>query len=448
MTGREPRRYLERRTLLGTLGSGLLGATAGCLDFAFFESDESPRRFDADELEAILSTDGPDVVRPAPVQPSETAVEDTLDRLDDLIAAVPDPLSADDVPNGAVRRDIGRTLNIAEGRREELAESIDRFRTLHRGIRAREYAGEAATAFEVVEGDRSRADIEAAREAVRTRFEKRRASIDHVGDEPRRTLLLEYRIEHELSLAERRLDEQPDDDTSAALAAGEFGGVVERARAAASFAAELDRRHEERLENERSFADRFETALDRCLESIDAADLPDESGDPADLVEADVSGTIAERIAIDAAAPFVNAAERTTDAASNGETATALQNALEFERNRRAYETIRDRIEDGAYRTVEAVDDVRAVRESALKAGNDAPFSPDEPSLAGDVLARGYERLGRIDARIQRTIDDDRENDLSRKYSASSEYSDYVVIGTQLEVLPETVAVFEARLEG
>lgn len=431
--------HTSRRGLLGTVGSGLLGATAGCLDLEFLGSDESPRRFDADELEPILSQDVPDVVRPAPVQPSEAAVEDALDRFDTLLTTVPDPLSADDVPNEAVRREINRGQEIALRRREELAESTDRFRTLHRSIRTREYAGEAATAFEAVEGDRSRANVEAAREVVQTRLEQRRGAVDHVGDEPQRTLLLEYRLEYELSLAERRLDERTVEDTTGALAVGELGGVVERARAAASFAAELDRRHEERLENEGSFADSFETALDRCLDSIDTADIPDES---TDLVDADVSETIGEKVAFEGAIPFVNAAEWTTEAASNGETATALQNALAFERNRRAYETIRDRIEDGAHRSLETVDDVRSVRESALEAAVDVPFSPEEPSLAGDFLARGYERLRRIDARIQQTIDDDWESSLS------SEYADYVVIGAQVEALPEAVAVLEGRLEG
>lgn len=428
----------SRRGLLGTVGSGLLGATAGCLDLEFLGSDESPQRFDADELEPILSQDAPDVVRPTPVQPSEAAVEDAFDRFDTLIATVPDPLSADDVPNGTVRREIKRIQEIALRRREELAESTDRFRTLHRSIRARAYAGKAAAAFEAVEGERSREDVEAAREEGQTRLERRRAAIDHVGDEQQRTLLLVYRLERELAVAEMWLNERSD-DTTGAIAVGELGGSVEQARAAASFAAELDRRHEERLETERSFADRFETALDRSLDSIDAADIPDES---TDLVDADVSETIGEKVALEGAIPFVNAAEWTTEAASNGETATALQHALAFERNRRAYETIRDRIEDGAHRSLETVDDVREVRESALEAAADVSFSPEEPSLAGDFLARGYERLGRIDARIRQTIDDDWESGLS------SEYADYVVIGAQVEALPEAVAVLEERLEG
>ncbi|AEH36894.1 hypothetical protein [Halopiger xanaduensis] len=429
----------KRRTLLGTLGSGFLGATAGCLDFGFLGSDESPQRFDADELESVLSTDVPDVVRPAPVQPSEKAVEDALDRLEELIDAVPAPLSADDVPNEAVRKEIDRIHETARSRREAVAESPDRFRTLRRSIRARESAGEAAVAFEAVEGDRSRADVEAAREEVRTRLEERRAAVDHVGDDRQRTLLLEYRLERELSLAERWLDEWTDRDTSTALVVGELGGVVERARAAASFAAELERRHEERLENERSFADSFETALDRSLDSIDAADIPDES---TDLVDADVSDTIGEKVALEGAIPFVNAAERTIDAASNGEAATALRNALAFERNRRAYETIRDRIEDGAHRSLETIEDVREVRESALETAAELPFEPDEPSLGSDFLGKGYERIEQIDSQIRDLID------WNRKMELESEYAAYVVVGAQLEAIPDAVSVFEERLEG
>ncbi|WP_121741267.1 hypothetical protein [Natronorubrum halophilum] len=431
---------LERRTLLGAVGTSAIGATAGCLDFAFLESDEPRRRFDADELEPILATDAPDVVRPAPVQPSQTAVEDAVDRLETLIDAVPDPLGIDDVPNGAVRNDIIRTCGAARNRREALEESPDRFRTLHECISARWYAGEAATALEAVAGERSRADVESERDEIRTQLERRRRATDHVGDRIQRTLLLEYRLEHELSLSKDRLDDGPSNGTTGALAVGEIGGAVERARTAVSFGEELERRHEERLEDERSFADRFEIALERCLESIDAADLPDESTEPADLVEADISDTIAEKIALEEAGSFVNAAEWTIEAASNGETAMALRNACAFERDRRAFETIRDRIEDGAHRSLESVEDVRDVRESALESGADVPFEPETPSLGGDFLAHEYERLGHVDARIREVIDDDWHTGLS------SEYVDYVVIGAQFEALPEAVAVLEDRL--
>lgn len=431
---------LERRTLLGAIGTGVLGATAGCLDLEFLESDESHRRFDADELEPILAMDAPDVVRPAPVQPSEDAVADAVDRLEELIDAVPDRLTADDVPNGAVRDDIGRTRAIARNRREALEKSPDRFRTLRRCIHARWYAGEAASALEAAAGERSREDVESERDEIRTRLERRRRAVDHVGDRVQRTMLLEYRLERELTDAETWLENRPRDDVTGVLAVGEIGGAIERARAAVSFGEELEHRHETRLEDRRSFADRFETALERSLESIDAADVPDESTDPADLIEADVSDTFAERVALEGAIPFANAAERTTEAASNGETATALRNACAFERNRRAFETIRERIEDGAHRSIESVDDVRTVRESALESAADVPFEPDDPSLGGDFLAYEYERLGRIDARIQKTIDDDWQMGLTR------EYTDYVVIGTQLEALPEAVAVLEDRL--
>ncbi|WP_137288899.1 hypothetical protein [Natronorubrum halophilum] len=431
---------LERRALLGAIGTTAIGATAGCLDFAFLESDEPRRRFDADELEPILTMDLPDVVRPAPVQPSQTAVEDAVDRLETLIDAVPDPLEADDVPNGAVRNDIGRTREIARDRRDALEESPDRFRALRRSVAARRYAGEAAVAIEAARDERSLEDVESERDDVRTRIENRRTAFDHVGDDVQRTLLLEHRLESELDIAEWRLDTRPRDDASGAPAIGSIGGVVEQARAAISFGEELERRHEERLEDERSFADQFETALERCLESIDAADLPDEPDEPADLVEADVSDTIGETVALEGAISFVNAAEWTIEAASNGETATALRNACAFERDRRAFETIRDRIEDGAHRSLESIEDVRDVRESALESAADVPFEPETPSLGGDFLAYGYERLGRIDARIREVIDDDWHTGLS------TEYEDYVVIGAQLEALPEAVAVLEDRL--
>ncbi|QLK27329.1 hypothetical protein HYG81_06935 [Natrinema zhouii] len=430
---------LDRRTVLGSIGTGVLGATAGCLEF--FESDDPRRRFEADELAPILAMDRPEIKRPAPVQPNESSVGEAIVRLDELIDVVPEPLEADDVPNEAVRDEIDRTHEIARARRDALEDSSDRFHALQRSVVARRYAGEAAVAIEAVRDERTLEDVESERDDVRTRIENRRAAVDHVGDDVQRTLLLEHCLESELEIAEWWLDNRPRDGTSGTFAVGSIGGVVERARAAVSFAEELERRHEERLEDERSFESRFETALERSLDAIEEANVPNDSTEPTDLVDAEVSETIAERVLLEGEIAVVNASEQTTDAATNDETSTALWYACAFERDRRALETIRERIEDGAHRSLETADDARTVRESALESAADVPFEPEESSLGGDHLADGYEQLGLVDSRIRGAIDDGWRTELF------SEYADYVVIGAQLEALPEAIVVLEDRLE-
>lgn len=432
---------LERRTLLGTVGSSLIGAAAGCLDFGFLQSDESPQRFGADELEPILATEGPAVARPAPVQPSEEAVAAALDRLDELIDAVPDPLTADDVPNEAVRDAIDREREIARYRRDELADAPDRFHRLRRAVHARRYAGEAATAYEAVAADRSRNDVESERETLGTRLERRRAEREYRGADPQRALLLAYHCERELASGGRWLENRPRDDTRGVLAIGEIGGAIEQARAAIEFVEELDRQHEARLDDGDSFETSFEDALNRSLEVVDAADVPDRSTDLVASVDADVSDTIAERVLRESAVSLIRTTKRTREAATADDPATALWHACAFERDRRAFEALAERVEAGAHWSLETVDDIREVRESALETAAESPFDPDEPSLGGDFLGKGYERLRQIDSQIQDAIDRGWQTNLE------SQYTEYVVIGAQLEAIPDAVSVLKGRLE-
>ncbi|WP_255681846.1 hypothetical protein [Natrinema sp. SYSU A 869] len=301
---------LERQTVLGAVGTGALGAAAGCLDFEFLEADDSPQQFEADDLDSILSMDALNVARPAPVRPSEGAVDDAIDRLDELLESVPDPLEADDVSIDAVRREIDGTREIARDKHEAVAESSDRFHTMRRSIVARRFARQAAIAFDAVDDGPSGDKLESAFEDVATRVERQKTESEYLGTDPQRTLLLEYRreselaaagrwlerLESELDTAGRWLDDRSRDDTTVALSVGEIGGVIERARAALAFTTELERRHEARLDDDRSFETRFEDALDRSLAAIDAADIPGHSSGLVESVDADVSETVAERV--------------------------------------------------------------------------------------------------------------------------------------------------------
>lgn len=434
------RTYRKRRTLLGSIGAGALGATAGYLDLEFLESDE-PRRFEAEELEPILSTEAPNVARPAPIQPGEGTIASAVDRLETLIDAVPDPLEADDVPNETVRKEIDRTREIAQTRREELTELPSRFHRLRRSIAARRSAGEAATAFEVVSGDRSRNDVETERDEVQERLSNRRSELEYVGDEPQRLLVLASRLETEVASANRRLETQPRDESTDVLESGAIGGATERAAATIEFLTALERRHEDRLRDERSFDGRFQAALDQSLEAIDAAAVPDESTDPAAVVDADVSGTVAEDVLYHGLTWTVGTVEQTHNAAASGETARALRNACAFEYSYRALETIREQIADGSHRALESVGDVRDVRETTLECAADAPFDPDEPTIGGDLLADRYDRFEIVDNRVRGSIE------RGRKTTLNHVYAEYVVLGAQFSALPEAVAALEERLE-
>ncbi|WP_254769113.1 hypothetical protein [Salinilacihabitans rarus] len=429
----------ERRSLLVSLGTGLATAVAGCSEI--IGSDDSRPSFDPDELAAIVATDAPDVERPAPVQPSEAAVEASLDRLDDLIASVPDPLTAEHVPNEAARREIARTRERAADRRDDLDDAPDRFRAARGTASARRYAGEAAGAYRAVEGALSREDVEREREEIGSRVEERAASIEYVGEDRQRTLLLTHHFESDLAAAGRWLSNRPREETAPELEVGEVVGGVEHADATVALVDDLAARHAARVDDGRSFAPAFDAAFARSLEAIEDADVPDWEADPSTHVDADIADTPAARLVVEGKASIHRTRNRATDAAADDWTATALRAACEFERDLRAFEAVRAAVEDGAHRRIEAVDDVREVRKTALDRAADAPFDPGAPSLGGDLLADAYDRIEREDGGIEREIEH------GYGLNVQSVYVEYAWIAARVEALPDAVAVLEERLE-
>ena len=430
---------IGRRRLLGAAGGGTLASIAGCLDL--LESDDPPRRFDADELDPILETDTPDVVRPAPVQPSEDAVETSLERLDELIDDVPDPLETDDVPNEEVRDRIDGWREMAEGRRTTLEDDSSPFHVYRANVPAKRDAGQASGAFAVIEGERTRSGAEGDRETMLTDLEARREAIEYVGDDPERTLVLAHRLEDELATAERFLENRPRDRYgNDALATGEIVGALERARGAIGFVEELEDRHVDRLEDERSFATTFESAVDVSLEAVDTADIPDRLAESQnEWVDVDVADTVAQQVLTEAGGALFRSKDQLTETAEEGEVATPLWYACAFERDVRAYEALVEAIEGGAHREIETIEDVRELRESALEAAADSPFDPAEPSLGGDFLADAYERLETADRRV-------RDSEDGRSYDLLGEYARYALTGAQLEALPDAVSAVQDRL--
>lgn len=428
---------LERRRLLASVGAGIAVGGAGCLTDMVTESDDSPREFDPDELDPILSEDVPAVDPPAPVQPSDAAVADALEELDDLLATVPDPLQAEDVPNEAVRNRIDQIRERARNGRESLEDSPNRFHTLLDSVTARRDAGTASAAFVAVDGDLTRSDVEDDRDAVRTRLEDRRTGLGAIGDQIQRTLLLQYHLESELAAAERWLDNRPRDRSTGVVAIGEIAGAVERARAAIAAVEELERGHVDRLDDERSFDWRIEDALERSRTAIESADVPERWDDVSERVDADLSDTVGERVLDEGWRTAAGTSTRVTD----GTPATALRSACAFERDRRAFEAIRTATEAGDHRTIEDVEDVRVQREAALERAEATSFDPADPSLGGDLLAETYRRLEIQDRKIREDIEQGYRSNLFRPYA------NYVLIDAQLEALPDAVAVLEDRLE-
>lgn len=429
---------LDRRSLLASIGTGFAAAIAGCSDT--LGADDDRREFGPEERKVVLSAARPAVERPAPVHPSETAFDAALDRLDELLERVPAPLEADHVPNEAVRHEIARAREIAVTRRERLSDASDPFHAARAAVPARRYAGEAAGAYRAVDGELTRDRVVADRDDRRARVSERAASIEYVGDDRQRTLLLTHHLESDLAAGGRWIENQPREQTAPELEIGELAGVVEYADATLAFVDDLAQRHAERLDYGRSFESTFSDALDRSLDAIDDADVPEWEPDPSAHVDADISETPAARLVVEGKASIHRAKDRTADAAETGRTSTALRAACEFERDVRAFETVREDVEDGSYRSIEEIEAVRRVREAAIERAEEVPFDPSEPTLGGDLVADAYQRIEAEDVRIERNVDRDYSSDMV------TEYRTYAWIAAQLAALPDAVAAIEDRL--
>ncbi|EMA31414.1 hypothetical protein [Halobiforma nitratireducens] len=434
-------RPIDRRSVLTASATGLATALAGCTSFSLQDDDDPPRRFEPEEYATIVSDDLPHRRRPAPVQPSLSAVETTLEDLEADLAAIPSPLTADDVPNEAARSSIERTHEIAENRRDNLTDEDDEFYRFRAIVLARRYAGEAAGAYRAVEGEVTRSTIESDRAAIRDELQDRRDVSSYVGDDPGRTLVLWSRLEDRLAVAENRLENRPREQTAPELEIGEIAGEVANAEATVEFVDELTARHDDRLEDGRSLESTFRTALDRSLAAIDDADLPDDDQQATNLVDIDIDGTAAERLLGRAAANVFGAANRTRERAAEEQLVAALRSACTFEIDRRAFESIRDAVADGDHRRIDSVEDVRAARATALERAADAPFDPETPTVGGDFLGECYWWLDSEDGKLERLAD------RGRSATLHHEYAEYTRHAERIAALPDAVATVEDRLE-
>ena len=153
MTGPRTR----RRFLVGFAAVSSV-SLAGCNGLPW-DDDTTSLQVPASEAETVLATHAPTFDFPAPIDPVPAALEAAVDRVDDLLADVPDPLEPDDVPNGEIRRSIADAHDDALAARDELADAVegagetDRYHALASAPDARSAARRTATPFAAIADD-------------------------------------------------------------------------------------------------------------------------------------------------------------------------------------------------------------------------------------------------------------------------------------------------------
>ena len=430
-----------RRGLLAGLGTVAVASVAGCNVVNRNGDDDSPTRLASSEIETILESTPPEVRRPAPIQPDADAIEDGIDRCEELIDTVPPSISPEEVPNGVVRAEIEDARSDAIDAREAIESEPDRLRQLDALRSAREYAREAAVGFAAVRDDLA-AETRRERRETRTGVGTRLAQVPYAGEDPGRTLLVAFRLEELLTDARRRLTHGLRSSEPGALEIAEAAGDVEYTAATNEMVDVLTARYTDSAGDLFDFTEPAAAALQSSMIELGRADLPDSGASVEEVLLEEPERPDLQYLAGNAVSAVSRWQENLSTELNEGRFATGLERATRIQRDAAALDTVLQRIDSDDIPAPETAEPIRAEREAALTAAEAVPTPPSEPSLAGDVTARLHRELARLDREIERRyLDRDAEAALSR------EYARYVFLRARLEALPEAIETVRDRLD-
>lgn len=381
---RDPLRPLSRRALLGAVGTAALG---GCADVANpFSTPAEPTYLDGDELASATTRSVPAVPETIPAPPSTRYLDRAERQARDQLSTVPVPLTARDVPNGAIRNEITDAHDSARENLERASMASSPFETARFLRFARSNAVAAATGWRAIDGDLDRATVLADGDAVLADLNAFRRGIEYVGDDVLPAVLVYDAVELLTSGAVRDLDALRSRFPTGPVGppvVGRMAGAVEAARAATADAAHIDDRHRRSLQRTRQIESRIERASATLSSLVDEgrdalpAERPDE---PSALVDGDVSETPAEWLLQMAIFAIYGSGERIRRLRDEGRFARAVTIAYHALTATLAFERVRDRIESGERFRVESVAQVRQYRSTAidvLESTIDSAVQPD-----------------------------------------------------------------------
>ncbi|MEY7849892.1 hypothetical protein AB7C87_11925 [Natrarchaeobius sp. A-rgal3] len=442
------RQAASRRRFLAGIGAASMTVAAGCTDVSI-GGDDGPTRFSPAEVEPILEESRPEVDRPTPIEPDEDAISRAIERVDDLLADVPDPVGVEAVPNGVVRESIDRRRESATADRADALEPPEsNYRALRVAVPgARESARAAAATLSAVDVDPDLDDLAAEHDEAQSIVEDRLEAIEYRGDDTDdgrlRAALVAADLEDDLVSARRTVDRWRVSEHTNVVDLGEAFGDVEFVAATVDAWDHLTARFDEGAGDadlEPAFADTLETSI----ADAELVDLPEqgESDWLDELVEGELEMGFPQTLLWDAVRPVYNARDRMTDAREDGRLGTGLAAATRFEQELRAFRTVRDRFEDGDLETPESIDEVRAEREAAIEAAESAISEFTTPTLTSARLAETLQSFEWTDGRIQRDADRDPDS----RVSVSGEYSEYACLRARFDALPDAAETVRSRL--
>lgn len=396
-----------RRAFLGRVAGVASGsaAIAGCLSL---RSDEEPPPIDVDESELgrIAAIELPDVPEEVPFDIGDGHLDAHRSRAEELLDAVPQDLGG--IPNEAVRNYVGAERSDASAAQTRAAERESAAATLSSLTSARAHAAKAEGAYAAARGERVRKEVFETIDQVRDRPSALEASLERVGDEAHRAVLVYSGVETRLETAARRLDraDRVQPATSEVQAVGQAASRLESARA------ELDVVDHvvERRSGERSFDRDFERVARELSEHLeDRADvLPSDREDAGEqLFDAPVSDTprewIGERIHRSRQRHGIDSVRDQLDAERS---ASALLALYALDHHIRTVEGLQARVADGAFDRPENGAEIRTAKQTAIDEVESIRDDSEYPRLIRHRLRDAVGSLAQGDRGIDRHSSD------------------------------------------
>ncbi|WP_136688628.1 hypothetical protein [Halorhabdus amylolytica] len=433
-------------TRRGFLALAAAGATAGCLGRGNGFWDDPPA-FDRSGLESVTDRPVPDRPAVIPVTLTEAQRGTLRERVESRLATIPDPLTAEVLPNGTIREaivDHRAEARSALGRMRSASTTVE---TVEAAADAAAHAGRAAAAWAAVLVDRSPADVVLTDAQADERVQRAERALPGRAADAQSAIVVYGVLESWLSEASHH---RLAGGTRSPLRVGRDAATNERAWAWTTAAPFVRARYESSLADPEPFGDALEDAVATLAEPTrerlvefrrsESADMLYRQPDRDALVERDVRrgepgmallGEKLDEVYPDYHLRTVVWSEQRSYPAYRLRETHWVYAALD------ALETVIARIEDGADLFPSDAAAVRSVRREATD--------------AVDVLAGSNRPLERfVASRLARTLteaDEALTDSDSDKRTIASVYGEYVWARLVADATPAATETIASALE-
>jgi len=435
---------LGRRGFLALAGAVGLASLSGCLDQL---PGSGPETLDGDAVADVVDDEVPEISETLPVDIEASFVAEQREVAQAKLDSIPGPFDETQIPNGVIRERVNGEYEAAREAIRESADAGTTYERLERATRARTSAREVQAAWETIEEEATVEDLRESQAAVEDDVDAFASRWEYVGDDPVRAAIVHAEIEREIRGARNWLSFRAHELEYAAEQPLDFADIaadIERARSSIAVASHYLDQFRRSLDTERNIRERFVTARETLDERVRTRgeSLPEETDDPTSLVDRDIDRTAGVIALSDL---LRNARWRVKDRSSDRDSRSLASDALAASGTLvylRAFETLRERIEEGNDVAVDEADDVGELRADAVEAISSARGADQNRLVVDALLPRFARELRWIDDRLSGYEGDTRVEFVERKAAG------YVVIAETCRAVPSVSGDVAAALRG